>query len=185
MFIYSLSPIVPGCRSGPPAFPTIPPNNPNQKVGALMRSSIQEIQLRAVRAYIAWVKELYPNEEDGADRLIHVLRIYEWQLRRSAKPKPVNPDQMGTLKHGVRTAEILCHDIQENEPEMMKDWYLGCTPQNQAQKLANLLWQIVMAFTAEIQENEQLYPALKPMFDKERADYRAMKDAADEANRFE
>jgi hypothetical protein len=144
-----------------------------------MNSSIQQIQLRAVRAYIAWVDELYPDKLHGADRLILVLRIYEWQLRRSAKPKPVNPDEMATLKHGVRTAENLLHDIQENESEMMKDWYLGCSPQNQAQKLANLLWQIVMSFTQEIQENEALYPALKPMFDKERADYRKMKNEAD------
>jgi hypothetical protein len=149
-----------------------------------MNSSIQEIQLRAVRAYMDWVDKLYPDKIDGADRLILVLRIYEWQLRRSAKPKPVNPDQMGTLKHGVRTAEILLNDIQENEPEMMKDWYLGCTPQNQAQKLANLLWQLVMSFTAEIQENEALYPELKFAFDRERAQYRRMLEEAREAEAF-
>jgi hypothetical protein len=145
--------------------------------------SIQEIQLNAVRAYITWVKELYPDEEDGADRLIKVLKIYEWQLLRYKNLKPVNPDQMATLKHGIRTAELVLESIQENEAEMMQDWYLGCTPQNEAQKLANLLWQITMSFTAEVHENESLYPALKPMFDKERAEYRRMKEEADEAMR--
>jgi hypothetical protein len=145
--------------------------------------NIQEIQLNAVRAYIAWVRELYPNEEDGADRLILVLQIYEWQLLRYKNLKPVNPDQMATLKHGIRTAELILEDIQANQPEMMQNWYLGCTPQNEAQRLANTLWQITMAFTAEVQENESLYPALKPMFDRERAEYRRMKEAADEAMR--
>jgi hypothetical protein len=141
--------------------------------------NIRQIQLNAVRAYIDWVHELYPNKEDGADRLILVLQIYEWQLLRSAKPKPVNPDEMATLKHGVRTAELVLNAIQENEPARMQGWYLGCTPQNQAQKVANLLWEIVMSFTAEIQENEALYPALKPMFDGERAAYRRMLEEAE------
>jgi hypothetical protein len=149
-----------------------------------MNNSIQQIQLRAVRAYLVWVDELYPDKVDGADRLILVLRIYEWQLRRSAKPMPVNPDQMATLKHGVRTAENLLHDIQENEPAMMKDWYLGCTPQNQAQRLAHLLWEIVLELTKEIQANEALYPELKFAFDRERAKYRRMLEEAREAEAF-
>lgn len=147
--------------------------------------NIQQLQLNAVRAYIDWVGQLYADKPYEADRLILVLRIYEWQLRRAVTPKPVNPDQMATLKHGVRTAENLLNDIQENEPARMQDWCFGCTPQNQAQKLANLLWEIVMSLTAEIQENEQLYPALKPMFDRERAEYRRMKRAALEADRIE
>jgi hypothetical protein len=76
-----------------------------------MKSSIQQIQLRAVRAYIDRVDELYPDKVDGADRLILVLRIYEWQLRRYALNKPATLDQLGTLKHGIRTAEILINAI--------------------------------------------------------------------------
>jgi hypothetical protein len=125
---------------------------------------------------------LYPDKVDGADRLILVLRIYEWQLRRFALNKPAALDQLGTLKHGIRTAEILINSIHENEAAMMEDWRLGCKPENQAQSLCSLLWQIVMALTAEVEENERLYPELKPIFDKERAQYRQMKDAADEAN---
>jgi hypothetical protein len=147
--------------------------------------NIQQIQLNAVRCYIDWVRELYPNEEDGADRLILVLKIYEWQLRRYKNLKPLNSDQMATLKHGIRTAELLIHDIWENEAEMMQGWYLGCTPQNEAQKLANLLWQITLEFTKEIQANEELYPALKPMFDRERAEYRKLLEDAREADRIE
>src|SRR5258705_2096402 len=119
-----------------------------------MNSSIQEIQLRAVRAYITWVDELYPDKVDGADRLILVLRIYEWQLRRYALNKPATLDQLGTLKHGIRTAEILINAIHENEAEMMEDWRLGYKPKNQAQSLCSLLWQIVMALTQEVQETE-------------------------------
>jgi hypothetical protein len=147
-----------------------------------MNSSIQEIQLRAVRAYIDWVDELYPDKVDGADRLILVLRIYEWQLRRYALNKPATLDQLGTLKHGIRTAEILIIAIHENEAEMMEGWRLWCKPKNQAQSLCSLLWQIVMALTAEVQETERLYPAFKDSFDRERASYRRMKDAADEAD---
>ncbi|WP_433963852.1 hypothetical protein [Tunturiibacter gelidiferens] len=147
--------------------------------------TIQEIQLNAVRAYIAWVRDLYPNEEDGAARLILVLQIYEWQLRRYKNLKPVNPDQMATLKHGIRTAELILDDIWENQQEMMQGWYLGCTPQNEAQRLANLLWQITLEFTKEIQANEQFYPALKPMFDKERVEYRKMLDDVREADRID
>jgi hypothetical protein len=145
--------------------------------------NIPQIQLNAVHAYIAWVRDLYPNEEDGADRLILVLQIYEWQLRRYKNLKPVNPDQMATLKHGIRTAELILDDIWVNEPEMMQGWYMGCPSQNEAQRLANLLWQITLEFTKEIQANEELYPALKPMFDRERAEYRRMKDEAEEAMR--
>jgi len=147
-----------------------------------MNSSIQEIQLRAVRAYIAWVEQLYPNKEDGADRLILVLRIYEWQLRRYALNKPATLDQLGTLKHGIRTAEILINAIHENEAEMMEDWRLWCKPKNQAQSLCSLLWKIVTALTQEVQETERRYPELKDAFDSERASYRKMKDEAEEAD---
>ena len=146
-----------------------------------MNSSVQQIQLRAVRAYIDWVDELYPDKKDGADHLILVLKIYEWQLRRFALNKPATLDQLGTLKHGIRTAEIVINAIHENEAELMKDWRLWSKPKNQAQSLCSLLWQIVMSLAAEVQENEALYPELKAEFDKERAQYRQMKEAADEA----
>jgi hypothetical protein len=147
--------------------------------------SIQQMQLNIVRAYIDWVDELYPDKVDGADRLILVLKIYEWQLRRYELKKLATLDQLGTLKHGIRIAEILINAIHENEAEMMKGWRLGCKPKNQAQSLCSLLWQIVMALTAEVVETERLYPELKPMFDRERVRYRQMKDAAEEAGQLE
>jgi hypothetical protein len=140
--------------------------------------NVQQMQLNAVRAYIAWVKELYPNKEDGADRLLMVLQIYEWQLRRAKDRKPVNPDQMATLKHGIREAELLYSDIIENEAEEMSGWYAGCVPTNQAQRLCNLLCELILEFTQEVIANEALYPALKPMFDRERAQYRKLKEEA-------
>jgi hypothetical protein len=164
--------------------PTIPHTIQTRKQ-TLMNSSIQQIQLRAVRAYMDWVDKLYPDKIDGADRLILVLRIYEWQLRRYELNKPATVDQLGTLKHGIRTAEILINAIHENESEMMEGWLLGCKPKNQAQSLCSLLWQIVMALTQDVQETERLYPELKTEFDRERASYRKMKDAADEAEQDE
>ena len=150
-----------------------------------MNGSIQQIQLRAVRAYIAWIEELYPDKVDGADNLILVLRIYEWQLRRYALNKPATLNQLGTLKHGIRTAEILINAIHENESEMMGGWRLGCKPENQAQSLCSLLWQIVMALTQEVVETERRYPDRKLTFDRERAQYRQMKDEAEEAGALE
>ena len=142
--------------------------------------NIQQIQLNAVRAYIAWVRELYPDEVDGADCLILVLRIYEWQLRRYALNRPATLDELSTLKHGIGEAEILINAIHENEPASMQGWYIGCNPTNQAQRLCSLLWQLVMSLTQEIVETERQHPALKPAFDRERAEYRRLKNEAEQ-----
>jgi hypothetical protein len=146
--------------------------------------SIQKIQLNICDAYLAWVRELYPNEEDGADRLILVLRIYRWHLHRyaiHATPKALTLNQLQMFKTCIRTAELLIADIHENEPEMMSGWYMGCLTDNQAQRLANLMWEICLELTKEIQANEELYPDLKPAFDRERATYRRMKFEAEQA----
>jgi hypothetical protein len=146
--------------------------------------SVPEMQVNIVRAYRKHIEEMYADNFAEADRLILVLKIYEWHLRRYRDRKPLNPDQMVTSKYGIRHAELLIHDIWENVPEDMQGWYMGCKERNQAQRLANLLWQIVMELTKEIQANEALYPALKPMFDRERAKYRRMLEDAGEAEAF-
>jgi hypothetical protein len=143
--------------------------------------SIQQIQLNTVRAYSAHIKALYPNEEDGADRLLMVLRIYEWHLVRYQTNLPATLDQLGTLKHGIRQGELLLLDIQENEPELMEGWRVGCTSTNEAQFLANLLWELIMSLTQEIVHTEELHPGLKAEFDRERAEYRVMLEDALEA----
>jgi hypothetical protein len=127
---------------------------------------------------------MYADDLTETDRPIVVLKIYEWHLRRYRDRKPLNPDQMATSKHGIRQAELLLHDIWENVPEDMQGWYMGCKERNQAQRLANLLWQIVMELTKEIQANEALYPELKFAFDRERAQYRQMLEEAREAEAF-
>jgi hypothetical protein len=71
-----------GMRSGP-----LHPESLIQKVSPAMLS-IRQLNLNICSAYLAWVQELYPNEEDGADRLILVLKIYQWHLRRYAKKAP-------------------------------------------------------------------------------------------------
>ena len=145
--------------------------------------NIRQLNLNICTAYLAWVRELYPNEEDGADRLITVLRIYRWQLRRYVKqaiPAPLTLDQIQMYKTGIRISECLLEDINENEPEAMHGWYWGSHEQNQAQRLANILCDLIMEFTKEITEAELQHPALKKQFDDERAEYRAMKDAADQ-----
>ena len=141
--------------------------------------SIRQINLNVCTAYITWVQELYADNLAEADRLLLVLNIYQWHLRRYADRKPATPDQMGTMKHEIRQSELLLEDIHENEPEMMQGWHVGCKEKNQAQRLANLMWEIIMELTMEVQENEALYPALKPEFDRERASYRKMKNAAE------
>jgi len=145
--------------------------------------SIQQIQLNTVRAYSAHIKALYPAEEDGADRLLMVLRIYEWQLVRFQRNLPATLDQLGTLKHGIRQGELLLVDIQENEPELMAGWDVGCSPSNDAQFLANLLWELILSLTKEIVQTEELHPGLKEQFDRERAEYRVMLSDALESER--
>jgi hypothetical protein len=96
---------------------------------------------------------------------------------------PATLDQLGTLKHGIRTAERILESLAVEEAEAIESWYLGCVPQNNIHRFANTLWVIIMALTAEVQENERLYPELKDSFDRDRSEYRAMKDAAEEAMR--
>ena len=146
--------------------------------------SVPEMQVNIVRAYRKHIEEIYPDKADGADRLILVLKIYEWHLRRYRDRKAATLEQLQTLKHGIRQAELLLHEIFENVPEDMQGWHMGCKERNQAQRLANLLWEIVLELTKEIQANEALYPELKFAFDRERAQYRRMLEEAREAEAF-
>jgi hypothetical protein len=141
--------------------------------------STQQLQLNIVKAYIAHVQELYADEPHEVSRLILVLQIYEWQLRRYRLKKAATLDQLGTLKHGIRTAELILEDVHDNEPQRMQGWFFGCSPKNEAQRLCSLLWQIVVSLTREIVEVERMHHAMKPQFDEERARYRHMKQEAE------
>ena len=142
---------------------------------------LYQVRLNIVRAYINYITELYPNEEDGADRLLLVLRIYRWHLGRSGIHRPLSFDHLQMAKTGVRQAELILQDIQENEPELMNGWYAGCPASNQGQHLANLLCELILEFTQTIIANENLFPELKQAFDRERAEYRRMKHEAEKA----
>jgi hypothetical protein len=121
-----------------------------------------------------------PSDIDGS-RFIMVLKIFKWQLIRRDRHIVVTLDELGTLKHGVRTAELVLENLHETEAESLEDWHFGCSPQNPAQNFANSVWTIILSFTAEISQIEAHHPHLKAEFDRERAAYRAMKDAAEEA----
>ena len=52
-----------------------------QKVRALM-IPICAIELNVCRAYLAQIKEQYPDPTYESDKLLLILGIYEWQLKR-------------------------------------------------------------------------------------------------------
>jgi hypothetical protein len=121
------------------------------------------------------------NKDISGGRFIQVLKIYRWHLLRAERCIPATLDQLGTLKHGIRTAERILESLAVEAADDLEGWYLGCSPANNIHRFANTLWAIIMALTAEVQENERLYPELKDAFDRERANYRKMKDEAEEA----
>jgi hypothetical protein len=123
------------------------------------------------------------NKDISGGRFIQVLKIYRWHLLRAERNIPAKLDELPTLKHGIRTAERILESLAVEEAEDFEGWHLGCNPANNIHRFANTLWAIIMALTAEVQENERLYSALKEEFDRERASYRKTKDAADEAER--
>jgi hypothetical protein len=116
-----------------------------------------------------------------AGRFVTVLKIYRWHLHRFDKHQAATPDELGTLKHGVRTAEIILAELKENCPIELEQWYAGCEPSNYAQRFSNHLSAIIAALSEEITANEALYPELKFAFDRERESYRQMKQDAEEA----
>jgi hypothetical protein len=143
-----------------------------------------QISLKLLGAFISHIEDRYPDEasrKDGADNLLTVLRIYKWHLMQYAQCKAATWDQLATLKHGAREAELILVDILENESARMAGWYSGGTAKNTAQRIANMLSQIILELTKEITLNEEIYPELKDAFDRERESYRKMKSEAEEA----
>jgi hypothetical protein len=130
---------------------------------------VSQIQLNVVRAFTKHVQEQYPDPTYESKKLLLVLQIYEWHLVRFSKKKACIFDELSTLKHGVRQAELFIVEIAENPSE------------SGTQLWAELLQAIVMDLTEEIAANEALYPEMKPAFDRERARYRQMKQDAEEA----
>jgi hypothetical protein len=63
----------------------------------------------------------------------------------------------------------------------MQGLHVGCNAQNAPQNLANVLWKIVLSLTQRYRKMRALYPALKLMFDSQRAAYRRMKEEAEQA----
>jgi hypothetical protein len=145
-----------------------------------MPTETQPYSLTILNSFLGVVEQNYVEEPDiNGGRFIQVLKIYRWHLQRAARGIAATVDQLGTLKHGVRTAERILESLAVEDAEDLEGWYLGCNPANNIQRFANVLWSIIMALTAEIVETERQYPALKELFDNERAEYRRMKEAAD------
>lgn len=141
----------------------------------------QPYSLAILNSFLGVIERDHAEEPDiDGGRFIQVLKIYRWHLQRTAKGIAATVDQLGTLKHGVRTAERILESLAVEDAEDLDGWYLGCNPANNIQRFANVLWSIIMALTAEIVETERQHPALKAEFDRERAAYRRMKEAANE-----
>lgn len=125
--------------------------------------SREQIELNVCRGYIQRVQETFPAGAYYADRYLLILQIREWQLKRHLKRVPVTLDELPTLKHGIRSAELFLEQINGGEPR----WVAG--------EIAGILCAVILEFTKEIVHTEELHPELKPAFDRERAQYRAMR----------
>jgi hypothetical protein len=137
--------------------------------------SNQQIQLNVCSEFIRQWQETpgaEPPEQDE-ERFLMVLKIREWQLRRVCKSDVLKMEHLPTLRHGVRTAELVLHSLQDRPPSP------------EAAELTSLLWMIVMQLTVEIVRTEEQFPHLKDAFDRERAEYRRMYDEAVEADAFD
>lgn len=146
----------------------------------------QPYSLAILNSFLGVVERDHAENPDiNGGRFIQVLKIYRQHLQRAAKGIAATVDQLGALKHGIRTAERILESLAVEDAEDLDGWYLGCDPANNIQRFANVLWTIIMGLTAEIVETERQYPALKELFDNERANYRKMKEAADEADRVD
>ena len=141
-----------------------------------------KLSLQILKAYIEYIKDLYKENPAEASNLLLVLDIYKCHLMLLPKRKAASGETLQMFKHGVRMAGNLIEEIIENEPLRAQGWYWGCTPTNQVQRLANILCEIIMELTKIIAANEALYPHLKDAFDRERAEWYAMAEAAREAS---
>jgi hypothetical protein len=135
--------------------------------------STAQIELRTCNAYIAYLKDKFPVPSYESKSFMFILEIYRWQLRRKVRGIPLKLDQLDTLKTGARNAENFL---------LMID---GGSPRTVAEEIAEILRSIILELTKEIVVNEELYPELKSNFDRERAEYRAMREAALEAELVE
>lgn len=139
----------------------------------------QPYSLAILNSFLGVVERDHAEEPDiDGGRFIQILKIYRWHLQRAAKGIAATRQQLGTLKHGVRAAERILESLAVEDAEDLEGWYLGCNPANNIQRFANVLWSIIMALTAEIVETERQYPERAEEFDRERAAYRKMKEAA-------
>lgn len=131
--------------------------------------SIPQIELNVCLAYQARIRETFPVPTYESEKFLLILRIYEWQLKRRQAKKAATWDELATLKHGVRQAEWFIHELQDRTEH-----------DDIAKEIHEVLWEIVVELTQDIMANEALYPELKPAFNREREQYRRMKEEAEE-----
>lgn len=147
--------------------------------------SKNEVSLRLIRLYIAHIESLFTDDPKDAEKVTMVLQVYKLSLIRRSKPHAVDFDWLWLLKHNLRQAEDILVEILENEQECMQGWFMGCQATNQLQHLSNVLSELILEFTKEIVQTEEMFPHLKPEFDRERSEYRRMKAEAEEAEQYE
>jgi hypothetical protein len=147
--------------------------------------SKNEVSLRLIKLYIKHIEELFADDPKDAENLLMVLQCYKHSLLRRSKPHAVDFDWLWLLKHNLRQAENILVEILEDGPDLMAGWFMGRKATNPAQHLSNVLTELILEFTKEIVQTEAMFPELKPAFDRERSEYRRMKEEAEEAQRYE
>lgn len=129
-----------------------------------------------LESWAAQIVALYDGADDleGADDLQRVVHICTADIRRrDVEGRDGTLQDLAELKRGIRLAELLLHEIQQDEPVRMKGWRYGAKPRNIVQSVYERLMQIIMQMTSSVIEIEAEFPDMAEVFDAERAAYRA------------
>lgn len=135
----------------------------------------QQIALNVTSAYIALVKEQFPEDDYHAGCYLFIIQIREWQLKRKLRNKIATLDDLQTLKTGHRKAEKLYLDLDLDEG----------SPDAAIREISHILQLIAIEFHAEIVQIEAQHPHLRAEFAREREQYRLMWNDYVEADRVD
>lgn len=144
-------------------------------------------QINFLAGYIATIEHVYADEigEQPSDRLVMVLKIFRFDLKRRVANKPCSLDWLETLKTGVRESARIVENLFELESGAMGGWSIGQPARNTQQGLAAILLVLVNDLAGVIHETEKLYPEMTAQFDAERIRWHQIKSEAEEADRIE
>ena len=116
-----------------------------------------EIDLNICSRYIEHVQACFPEVIEESKRYIHVLKIRQWQLRRSVRNLH-RVEDLETLRFGFYECERFFHDyLNENSSDATE------------KRVIEILQLVASELHAEIIEIEWQYPELRLQFahDKE------------------